>query len=410
MGLKHYELIENLQRICRFAVYALKIAAIRRAGQFFGVWIAYFRRTMLYEKKSRWIVLVVAIVGAAFEDNGWSKDPPAEPVRHRIEQLAARLNCQDMPVQVYEVSTSSEHYRSLETALQSAVDPHVFKVILLHPGKHLGAVTIRTENTHLLGMDRNSTQVEASIMASWEIYPSAVVDVQASYCSISNLTVRNLAAQPGQRAAVRVGNSRKATELTGFRCFNASLYAAQDTIWMQDNVTDGMVENCYIEGTSDVACNSGVNNTFQRCHVKGDGTWAAFWCGPKAGCDTPSKTNILDCTIEKAAVAVLIARSDVYIHGCIGKPNVRRDGSHRPIPLFTTSSDNTIAYLLEGRNSGFGSRWKRDVGDLCAYKADYEMIPRTPPSQQGIDDDLALLVETVRDEAGCFGDTSEEDS
>lgn len=323
-------------------------------------------------------LLLAFVLFEGSRDAGAEADVPLHPA---VQQLEAKLGISIAPQHIFEVSATGAQYTTIRDALHAANDPTAHQVILVHSGIHEGAVTIEVDRTHLVGASRSSSRITGSLMASWDRYPSAIVDVQANDCSVSNITIRNTATQPGQRAALRIGNNGGLPPLTGFRCFRADLIAAQDTVWMQDNVVEGLVEDCYIEGTSDVACSSGTNNTYRRCHVKGDGTWAAFWCGQMVPCETPSQTNIIDCLIEKAAFGVLVARSHVHIAGCVAIPNTNQQGVQVPMPLYSTSSDNTTAYLFHSANRGFSARWKADVGDLCAYELPSEEPAMTVTSE-----------------------------
>lgn len=274
------------------------------------------------------------------------------------------------PANVYHVAPSGGDYTTIGEAVEAASDPTVHKAIVIWPGVYNEAVLVTTDKTHLVGVSRRSCIIQYSIMAAWSSYPSAVMDVQGSDCSLRNLTIHNTATTAGQRAALRVGNSGGLPSLTGFRCFNCHLWAAQDTVWLQDNVVGGVLENCRIEGTTDVACSTGDWCVFRRCHVTGTGSWAAFWIAEKWPSLTGSSATIEDCTIGGCgSFAVILASSELRFHNNRYVPSF--GSNEEPTILKVSKYGDNVTALEHSNNAGFG-----DLDETVAVDHEYALLSR----------------------------------
>lgn len=250
-----------------------------------------------------------------------------------ISALLAKTN--DLPqARVFEVG-EGQRYTRIQDALDDIDDDSVPSEIRIHPGTYAGPVVVRRNNVTLAGAGRRSCLIEAAVPAHWHLVPSAVVDVQASSVTLSNLTVRNTATNAWQRAAVRVGNGVATGRISNFRGSDCHFISTQDTFWMQESVSDSLVEHCVIEGTTDVACNSGERNTFRDCHVIGNGTWAAFWIGQTAG--GASSTMIQNCRVENVGYGMILLKGATTVSGLTNIGDA--------VPLFLADSQNTGALL-----------------------------------------------------------------
>jgi hypothetical protein len=262
------------------------------------------------------------------------------------------------PEYVYHVSPTGTAYSTVTAALAAATNAAVDKVILIHPGTYNESFTVTVAKTHLVGTDRFACAISDAVDSDdWTGFPSAVVDVQASNVTIQNLTITNTETVNNPMAAVRVGYHGSEPAITGFRAHNCDLNGSQDTIWMQDNVQGGVVENCRIIGTIDAGSNSGDNNTFKNCYVNSTDGGAAFWCGPKSPGGAQSSTNIINCTVGECGYAFIISNSVVtFVGNVYEQQTMTLASAPTTVAMYETpigTPVNTSSDVFYANNAGF---------------------------------------------------------
>ncbi|MCC3157487.1 pectinesterase family protein [Hymenobacter sp. 15J16-1T3B] len=261
----------------------------------------------------------------------------------------------NQPVRLVVAADGTGDYRTVQEAVMAVRDfMQVEAVIFLKNGTYREKLLIPSQKTHITLLGES----QQGVVISWSdysgdaekhtTYTSSTVRVQGNDFRAENLTIENAAGPVGQAVALHVEGDRAQVR-------NCRLLGHQDTLFLAQDNSRQLYQDCYIEGTTDFIFGA-ATAVFERCviHSKSNSYVTAASTTPRQAFGLV----FLHCrlTAAPAATTVYLGRPwrpharTVFI-GCELGAHIRPEGWHN----WGQPDNEKTAYYAEYHSTGPGA-------------------------------------------------------